>query len=128
MTQIILGIETSCDDTSVALLRKTSEKLDVLSHIKFGQEESLAKWGGVVPEIAARNHLEKITPLLTTCFEQSKIKPDDLDAIAVTILESKPPDKNVPTSTSALILFLTEKSNKFLTLFLSGTCLILGIV
>ncbi|MBD63960.1 MAG: tRNA (adenosine(37)-N6)-threonylcarbamoyltransferase complex transferase subunit TsaD [Halobacteriovoraceae bacterium] len=84
MTQIILGIETSCDDTSVALLKKTSAKLDVLSHLKFGQEESLAKWGGVVPEIAARNHLEKMTPLLEACFEQSNIKPNDLDAIAVT--------------------------------------------
>lgn len=86
MNQIVLGIETSCDDTSVAILKKTEEKIEVLSHLKFGQEESLAKWGGVVPEIAARNHLEKITPLLESCFKESQLTPSDLDAIAVTTL------------------------------------------
>ena len=50
----------------------------------FSQEELLAPWGGVVPEIAARNHLEKLAPLLEKAFEQSPISPGQLDAIAVT--------------------------------------------
>ena len=86
MAKIILGIETSCDDTSVALIKKENDQIDVLTHLKFGQEESLAKWGGVVPEIAARNHLEKITPLLETSFEKANLKPEAVDAIAVTTL------------------------------------------
>lgn len=76
----ILGIETSCDDTSMAILKGK----DVLAHISFGQEESLKEWGGVVPEIAARNHLSKITPLMKSCFEAAKLNPEDIDYISVT--------------------------------------------
>ncbi len=81
-----LGIETSCDDTSVAIIKEHNEKVDVISHLKFGQEELLSKWGGVVPEIAARNHLEKITPLLKASFEEANIKPSQLENISVTTL------------------------------------------
>lgn len=80
--KLILGIETSCDDTSVALLRGA----ELLFHCRFGQEEILKKWGGVVPEIAARNHLQKITPLLKACFEETNLSAKDLDLIAVTTL------------------------------------------
>ena len=81
-----LGIETSCDDTSIAIIKEHNEKVDVISHLKFGQEELLSKWGGVVPEIAARNHLEKITPLLKASFEEANIKPSQLENISVTTL------------------------------------------
>ena len=86
MKKYILGIETSCDDTSAAILKTSGNKTEVLAHMKFGQEESLAKWGGVVPEIAARNHLEKITPLLEAVFEKAQVTPQELEAIAVTTL------------------------------------------
>ena len=76
----ILGIETSCDDTSVAILHGHK----VLSHLSFGQEDSLKEWGGVVPEIAARNHLTKITPTIKQAFDLAKIKPEDIDLISVT--------------------------------------------
>ena len=46
---------------------------NVLSHNSFSSEKVLKKWGGVVPEIAARNHLEKITPLLSVCLEEANI-------------------------------------------------------
>lgn len=86
--KIILGIETSCDDTSFALLKGDPDNLNqaplLLSHQSFSQETMLAKWGGVVPEIAARNHLEKITPLMELCFKESGIKINDVDLIAVT--------------------------------------------
>lgn len=80
--KIILGIETSCDDTSIALIH--DEK--ILFHKKYDQEELLKKWGGVVPEIAARNHLAKITPLLKECFDITHLHPKDLDLISVTAL------------------------------------------
>lgn len=80
----ILGIETSCDDTSIAIIREDKGKNTILSHLKFGQEDILKHWGGVVPEIAARNHLEKITPLLDDAFKQAKMTPNEIDYITVT--------------------------------------------
>jgi N6-L-threonylcarbamoyladenine synthase len=80
---IILGIETSCDDTSIAIL-KESNQIDVLSFDIYSQTEMLNKWGGVVPEIAARNHLEKLPILLKNNFEKAQIKIEDIDLIAVT--------------------------------------------
>ncbi|MBT5095199.1 MAG: tRNA (adenosine(37)-N6)-threonylcarbamoyltransferase complex transferase subunit TsaD [Halobacteriovoraceae bacterium] len=84
---IILGIETSCDDTSVCLLKgqlDDSERPEVLALSEFSQEEILKKWGGVVPEIAARNHMMKLSPLIEQVFEKAALAPDQIDAIAVT--------------------------------------------
>ena len=80
--KLILGIETSCDDTAVALIHND----EILFHERYDQEALLKKWGGVVPEIAARNHLLKITPLLRACFKDQKYSPSDLDLISVTTL------------------------------------------
>lgn len=85
MKKIVLGIETSCDDTSVAILEGTTSKPIVHFFKTFGQEEILKHWGGVVPEIASRNHLEKITPLIEEAFRTTKIKPSDLSCIGVTL-------------------------------------------
>ena len=82
---ITLGIETSCDDTSICVLRTNkSERPSILSHNSFSSEKVLKKWGGVVPEIAARNHLEKLTPLLKVCLEESEISLGEIDQVAVT--------------------------------------------
>jgi N6-L-threonylcarbamoyladenine synthase len=78
---LILGIETSCDDTSVCLL---NDKKEVLAEISFSQEVLLKKWGGIVPEIAARNHLAKLVPLLEEIFSKANKSPKDLDLIGVT--------------------------------------------
>lgn len=86
--KLILAIETSCDDTSIAILRGNPNQLtelpEILAHHSFSQEIILRRWGGVVPEIAARNHVVKITPLLEQCFEETGISPKDLDLVAVT--------------------------------------------
>ena len=82
---ITLGIETSCDDTSICVLEtQSSGSPRVLSHNSFSSEKVLKKWGGVVPEIAARNHLEKITPLLSVCLEEANISLEKIDQIGVT--------------------------------------------
>lgn len=87
MTKLVLGIETSCDDTSVGILQKVPEGFPIVHFLKtYGQEESLEAWGGVVPEIAARNHLEKMTPLLKEAFEKTNLRPEDIDALAVTVV------------------------------------------
>ena len=86
--KLILGIETSCDDTSIAILKGNphdlSKKPVLLAHQSFSQELILQKWGGVVPEIAARNHLLKLTPLLESALETAQIKLSQIDLVAVT--------------------------------------------
>lgn len=80
-----LGIETSCDDTSVCILKQESnQQVKIITHKTFGQEDILKEWGGVVPEIAARSHLEKILPLLDYSFKKAEISPKDLECIGVT--------------------------------------------
>ena len=84
---ITLGIETSCDDTSICILEtkeSSNERPNILAHLSFSQEVMLQKWGGVVPEIAARNHLAKVTPLLEEAFNKANIHPSDVDQIGVT--------------------------------------------
>jgi N6-L-threonylcarbamoyladenine synthase len=85
---LILGIESSCDDTSLSLLRGdpgvSTSRPEVLAHKSYSQEVLLKKWGGVVPEIAARNHMAKLTPLLENVFDTAKLQPQDVDLIGVT--------------------------------------------
>lgn len=83
-SKYILGIETSCDDTSVCLLDNQQDPPQILVHKTFGQETILKEWGGVVPEIAARNHLQKLVPLFKHCFDAANLSPKDIDLIGVT--------------------------------------------
>lgn len=78
---LVLGIETSCDDTSAAVVE---DGLHVRSNIIGTQLEVHQPYGGVVPEIAARAHLEAITPVLDAALDEAGIRWNDLDAIAAT--------------------------------------------
>jgi N6-L-threonylcarbamoyladenine synthase len=78
---LILGIDTSCDDTSVALLRDGRE---ILSNIVSSQVDLHAVFGGVVPEIASRKHLEFIDIIVKEALREGKADPRDLDAVSVT--------------------------------------------
>jgi len=78
---IILGIESSCDDTSVALLDITDKEIKILAERTASQIEIHKKYGGVVPEIAGRLHAEKITPLIETVHELTQIKKPDVIAV-----------------------------------------------
>lgn len=83
----MLGIETSCDDTSVCLLEGSENtRAKILSLKTFSQDQVLKKWGGVVPEIAARNHMLKLEPLLEDCFQEAGITPNQIDLIGVTAM------------------------------------------
>lgn len=85
MEKIVLGIETSCDDTSLCVLKDNPNSFPtLLSHLSFSQEQLLAKWGGVVPELAARNHLAKIAPLLKEVLQESQITLNQLSTVGVT--------------------------------------------
>ena len=76
---IILAIETSCDDTSVAVIRD-GEVASVIVSSQAAHEE----WGGVVPELASRAHLSSITPILRRTLEKGGVQISDVDAVAVT--------------------------------------------
>ncbi len=78
---LILGIESSCDETAAALV--TSER-EILSHRLAGQEEAHRPFGGVVPEIAARAHVEMLTPLIAAALEDAGKTLADVDAVAAT--------------------------------------------
>ncbi len=78
---LVLGIESSCDETAAAVVRNGNE---ILSSVISSQIEIHKKFGGVVPEIASREHLEKIDPMVKEALERAKVKLEDIDAIAVT--------------------------------------------
>lgn len=82
--KIILGIETSCDDTSVCIMELTSNGQKILSLNSYNQDFLLAKWGGVVPELAARSHVKAIPPLLEIAFKEAGISAKEINEIAVT--------------------------------------------
>ena len=77
----ILAVETSCDETSAAVVKNGTE---VLSNLIASQIETHKAFGGVVPEVASRKHVENITLMLDEAIRQANIKPEELSAIAVT--------------------------------------------
>lgn len=79
---LILGIETSCDETAAAIVKNGKE---VLSNVISSQVALHAEFGGVVPEIASRNHLEKIDEVIRLAVKEAGISMQELTAIAVTV-------------------------------------------
>ena len=78
---LIMAIESSCDETACAIVKNGRE---VLSNVVASQIKTHAKYGGVIPEIAAREHLETINPVITEAIEQAGINPEQIDAFAGT--------------------------------------------
>ena len=77
----ILGIETSCDDTGVAIVE---DGRNCLGNIISSQEDMHSKYGGIVPEIASRQHLFSIVPAVSSVLDNTGMEFEDLDAVAVT--------------------------------------------
>jgi len=78
---IVLGIETSCDETGVALY---DSEAGLLAHTLFSQVDIHAEYGGVVPEIASRDHVRKILPLINQCLRKAGLERSDIDGVAYT--------------------------------------------
>ena len=78
---VCLAIETSCDETSMSIIKNGSEEI---ATVVFTQIDIHKKFGGVVPEIASRSHIESITIVLDELFEKAKMSIDDIDIIGVT--------------------------------------------
>lgn len=82
----VLGIETSCDETGAAVVELAERRgqAKLLSNVVLSSMDLHKAYGGVVPEIAARSHIEAITPVIEQALEQADCDWDDIDAIAVT--------------------------------------------
>jgi N6-L-threonylcarbamoyladenine synthase len=91
----LLTIETTCDETAAAIV---TDRLDVLASVVASQDALHERYGGVVPEIAARAHVERILPVIDEALRRSGLKPTELDAIAVA---------NTPGLAGSLLVGLT---------------------
>src|SRR6185436_17004921 len=78
--ELVLAIETSCDDTCAAVVEERTIRSNVIS----SQAAAHAKFGGVVPEVASRHHLELTAPVVAAALSQAGASLDDVDAVAVT--------------------------------------------
>ncbi|AHI56590.1 tRNA (adenosine(37)-N6)-threonylcarbamoyltransferase complex transferase subunit TsaD [Listeria ivanovii] len=78
---LILGIESSCDETAASVVKNGNE---IISSVVASQIESHKRFGGVVPEIASRHHVEQITLVIEEALEKANVTMDDLNAVAVT--------------------------------------------
>lgn len=77
----ILGIESSCDETAASIVKNGHE---IVSNVVASQIESHKRFGGVVPEIASRHHVEQVTIVIEEALKQANMEPKDLDAVCVT--------------------------------------------
>ncbi len=77
----VLGIETSCDETAASVVQ---DGCVLLSNVVASSMDLHAQYGGVVPEIAARSHIEAIVPVVQQALTEAKCTWEDIDAIAVT--------------------------------------------
>ena len=78
---MILGVETSCDETAVALVTREGQ---IRANVVASQADLHARYGGVVPEVASRRHLELVAPVLTEALAQAEARLEDVESVAVT--------------------------------------------
>ena len=102
----ILGIETSCDETACAVVEDGER---VLSNVIFSQVDMHAKTGGVVPEVAAREHILKIIPVIDEALKKASCDWDDIDALAVTQGPGLVSSLIIGTETVSVISHLKDK-------------------
>ena len=79
-THLILGLETSCDETAAAVITQDGQ---ILANVISSQADLHARYGGVVPEVASRRHLELVTPVLREALGDAGAELDDPEALAV---------------------------------------------
>ena len=113
---IILGIETSCDETAIAVIKENDGNIpEILSNVVSSQVDVHKEFGGVVPELAARSHIEKIDLIAKKAMEQSGVELEDIDAWGVSNTLGKYKEdkfKNSSTSIKKISSLLTEQNIK----------------
>lgn len=106
---IILGVETSCDETAASLIEADDENIIILSNIVSSQIALHSKWGGVVPNLAAREHLKNILPVIETALKKAKKNPTNIDLIAVTNGPGLIPALLIGTTTAKALAYFWKK-------------------
>ena len=105
----ILALETSCDDTAAAVVEQTPEGVFVRSSVVSSQIALHATYGGVVPNLAAREHARNIVPVVEAALRSAKLTPRDIDLIAVTQGPGLIPALLVGTTAAKTLSFLWRK-------------------
>ncbi len=105
----ILSIETSCDETAIAVINKTDEKIKVLANIVSSQIELHREWGGVVPNLAGREHAKNILPVLSQALDKSRINSKNIDLISVTNGPGLAPALLIGTTLAKSLAFKWQK-------------------
>ena len=104
----VLGLETSCDDTGVAIF---DTERGLLAHKLYSQSAMHAEYGGVVPELASRDHIRKLLPLVREVLAEAKSAPGELDGVAYTTLHGHAERGEIVAveniALSAILIFLT---------------------
>lgn len=105
----ILAIETSCDETAIAILKADHQSMLVLSNMVSSQVKIHAEWGGVVPNLAAREHLKNIQPVLEQALAEAKITMHEVDVIATTEGPGLIPALLIGTNVAKTLSYLYQK-------------------
>lgn len=84
MARLVLGIETSCDETGAAVVRLEGDRNELVADVVASSMDEHARFGGIIPEIASRAHLEQMVPTVSAALEKADVSLGDLEAIAVT--------------------------------------------
>ncbi|HPN96880.1 MAG TPA: tRNA (adenosine(37)-N6)-threonylcarbamoyltransferase complex transferase subunit TsaD [Candidatus Moranbacteria bacterium] len=106
---LILGIETSCDETAAAVIEEKNGRFSVLSNIVSSQIKIHAPWGGVVPNLAAREHLKNILPVIETSLKEAGISIDDIDLVSLTSGPGLIPALLIGVNTARTVAFVFNK-------------------
>lgn len=109
INQIIIAIETSCDETSVSVLKSSGNSLKILSNEISSQVKLHAKFGGVVPNLAAREHVKNIVPIFELALKNAGVSMNDVDFIAVTEGPGLIPALMVGANFAKTLAYLWEK-------------------
>lgn len=105
----LLAVETSCDETGVAVAMKENDSVTILANAVASQIDIHAITGGVVPEVAAREHVTVIQPLIKKVLADAKLEPAELDGIAVTIGPGLMPALAVGVQTARTLSYAWKK-------------------
>ena len=105
----ILAIETSCDETAISVSRASNNALEILSNEVSSQIKLHAKWGGVVPNLAAREHVKNITPIFELALKNANVSMQDINIIAVTEGPGLIPALMVGNNFAKTMAYLWEK-------------------
>src|SRR3989344_1095626 len=108
-TITLLAIETSCDETGVSTVRKSGEKIEVLAEAIASQVDIHALTGGVVPEVAAREHVQVIAPMVKKAMAESGLTHNDISGIAVTVGPGLMPALAVGVTAAKTLSYIWKK-------------------